>query len=63
MTVKNVIYMKKIVWNPATCSFENGKYLARIMDASAIMYDEVIESHNEDADAKTKSNTKTKLNS
>ena len=55
--------MKKIVWNPATCSFENGKYLARIMDASAIMYDEVIESHNEDADAKTKSNNKTKSNS
>ena len=32
------------VWNPVTYSCENGKYLASIMDNSAIMCDEVIES-------------------
>ena len=37
MSVKNVIYVKKIVWNPSTCNCENGKYLASIMDDSAIM--------------------------
>ena len=35
---------KIFFWNPATCSSENGKYLANIMDNSAIMCDEVIES-------------------
>ena len=29
------------VWNPATCNCENGKYLASIMDDSAIIYDEI----------------------
>ena len=29
-------------WNPATCNRENGKYLASIMDDSAIICDEVI---------------------
>ena len=33
---KNIIYVKKI-WNPPTCSFENGKYLASIIDDSVIM--------------------------
>ena len=33
-----IFYLK-----PATCSSENGKYLARIMDDSVITYDEVIE--------------------
>ena len=32
---KNIIYVKKI-WNPP-CSFENGKYLASIIDDSVIM--------------------------
>ena len=40
-------------WNPATCSFENGKYLASIMDDSRIICDEVIESYDEDAKAKS----------
>ena len=31
------------VWNPATCNCENGKYLASIIDDSAIMCDEIIE--------------------
>ena len=34
---------KDYIWNPAACSCENGKYLASIMDDSAIMCDEVIE--------------------
>ena len=39
------------VRNPATCSCENGKYLASIMDDSAIMCDEVKESCDEDVEA------------
>ena len=39
---------KDYVWNPATCSCKNGKYLARVMDDSVIMCDEVIESYNEE---------------
>ena len=35
---------KSYVWNPATCSCESGKYLASIMDDSAIICDKVIES-------------------
>ena len=35
-------YMWKMFWNPATCNWENGKYLASIMDDSAIICDEVI---------------------
>ena len=33
---------KEYVWNPSTCNCENGKYLASIMDDSAIICDEVI---------------------
>ena len=40
--VKNVTYVKKIVWNPDRCSCENGIYLASIMGDSAIICDEVI---------------------
>ena len=56
--VKRFIYVKKIFWNPATCNCENGKYLASIMDDSAIMCDEVIESYKEDAEAKSYQETK-----
>ena len=35
---------KDQVWNPSTCNFENKKYLAIIMDDSAIICDEIIES-------------------
>ena len=38
---------KNCIWNPATCNFENWKYLASIMDDAAIICDEVI-----NADAK-----------
>ena len=41
---------KKInIWNRATRSFQNGKYLANIMDDSGTSCDEII-----NADAKTK---------
>ena len=39
---------KDYVWNSATCSCENGKYLASIMDNSAIICDEVRESYDEE---------------
>ena len=39
---------KDYVWNPATCSCGNGKYLANIMDDSAIICNEVIESYEEE---------------
>ena len=34
---------KDYIWNPATCSCENGKYLASIIDDSVITCDEIIE--------------------
>ena len=46
---------KDYVWNPATCNCENGKYLASIMDDSAIICDKVI-------DADMESNNKTNFN-
>ena len=48
VSVRNIIYVKN-VWNPSTCTCncDNGKYLASIMNDSAIIWDEVI-----DADAK-----------
>ena len=39
---------KDYIWNPSTCSCENGKYLTNIMDDSAITCDEIIESYNEE---------------
>ena len=48
---------KDYVWNPATCNCENGKYLASIMDDSAIMCDEVRESY-ETKTVSTNSNEK-----
>ena len=49
VNVKNGMLVKKdYVWNPATCNFENGKYLASIMDDSAIKCDEIIELYNEE---------------
>ena len=38
--------LKKCVWNPSKC--QNGKYLTSIMDDSAIIGDEVIESYDEE---------------
>ena len=42
------MFVKKIVWNPATCICGNGKYLASIMDDSAIICDEAIKSYDEE---------------
>ena len=39
---------KDYVWNPAICNGENGKDLASIMDDSAIIWDEVIKSCDEE---------------
>ena len=36
------------VWDPGTCNWENEKYLASIMDDSAIMCDEIIESYDDE---------------
>ena len=44
VSVKNIMYVKKsCIWNPVTCSCENGKYLASIMDNSAITCNEIVE--------------------
>ena len=41
--------MSKILClGPATCTYENGKYLASIKDDSAIICDEVIKSYDEE---------------
>ena len=40
---KRHVCEKDYIWNPATCSCQNGKYLASIIDDSAITYDEVID--------------------
>ena len=42
--IKHHVCEKDYIWNPSTCNCENGKYLASIMDDSAIMCDDVIES-------------------
>ena len=34
---------KNYIWNPATCSYENGKYLTNILDDSVIECAEIIE--------------------
>ena len=45
---KHHIYEKDCVWNSATCNCENRRYLAGIMDDSAIICNEVIESRDEE---------------
>ena len=40
---KHHICEKDYIWNPALCSFENGKYLASFMDDSVIPCDEIID--------------------
>ena len=57
---KRHVCEKDYVWNPATCSCENGKYLANIMDDSAITCAEIIESYDEDAGLEAKLNDKVK---
>ena len=42
----NVCVEKDYIWNPATCTCENGEYLASIIDDSAIKCDYITESYN-----------------
>ena len=42
-SVKNIYVKRNYIWNPATCSCENGKYLTNIMDNSVITCDEIVE--------------------
>ena len=51
---------KDYIWNLATCNWENGKYLACIMDDSTIMCYETIDSYKEDAGAEAKLNDEVK---
>ena len=49
VSVKNVRYIKKdYICNPSTCGCKNRKHLASIMDYSAIMCDEIMESYKEE---------------
>ena len=40
---KNIVSKKEYIWNLATCSRENGNYLASIIEDSVITCDENIE--------------------
>ena len=40
--IKKKHHEKDYIWNPATCSCKNGKYLASIIDDSVITCDEII---------------------
>ena len=44
---KHLICEKDYIWNPSTCSCENEKRLASIMDDSLFTCDEVIELYDE----------------
>ena len=57
VSVKNVMYVKKIVWNHSTCDSENEKYLGTIIYDSAIMCNGIIVSYKENAEAKSYNET------
>ena len=40
----NIVCKKYYIWNPNTCTRENGKYLGSIIDNSVITCDEITES-------------------
>ena len=48
---------KDYVFNPATCNCENGKYLASILDDSAITCDEIIKTCHEETSLNEKKAT------
>ena len=50
---------KDYICNPATCGCENGKYLASIMDDSAITCDGIIESYDKETNFNEKIACKT----
>ena len=45
---KRHVCYKDYIWNPSTCSCENGKHLASIMDDSVILCDEITESYSKE---------------
>ena len=45
---KRHVCVKDNAWNPGTCNCEIRKYLASIIDDSAITCDEIIESYDEE---------------
>ena len=47
------MFEKDYIWNPATYNCENAKYLASILDDSAIKCDEIMDLYNEDVEAKS----------
>ena len=55
--VKKYIYEKDYIWNPATCSCKNGKYLASIIAKSVITCDEIIDAEAKTYDEETKTVT------
>ena len=54
---KRHVCEKDYVWNPDTCNSEHGKDLASIMDDSAVICDEVIESYKEETNINEKKAT------
>ena len=50
---KNIVCEKDYIWNPATCTCENSKYLASIIDNSVITCDEIIEAIKTDSTKST----------
>ena len=42
------------IWSPVTCSCKNEKYLANIMDDSAITYDDIRDGEAKSNDEETK---------
>ena len=52
---KHCAWKKDYIWNLTTCSCENGKYLASIIDNSVIMCDEIIRAVAKSYNEKTKS--------
>ena len=45
------------IWNPVTCNYKNGKYLASIIDNLVIMCDEIIDAEPNLYDQETKTVT------
>ena len=51
---KHHISEKDYIWNPSTCTCENGKYLASIIDDLVITCDEIIDGGAKSNDEETK---------
>ena len=46
VSVKNIMCEKDYIWNPTSCSCENGQYLANTIDDSVMSCDDIIEETN-----------------